>query len=376
MIIPFFILIIACNKSNETLSESPDKIHIFWIGPLSGNAKVLGEDNLKSIQMVIKNYNRTKEKNEPQIILTEADDQYDAVLTKDVFLKLREKIKPHIVFLNTYDALIQHAHLVARDDIIIINPIDNDLKLAGLNDNVFLIAKRTEQLSSVVGYDLINDARNNTAILYYNNDSFMPTVASEIRNMLSKNGRTASLYPYSKEINNFESVLSIDTVKTLDAVVLLGYDEMENAVKYLKNTNKDIHFYSVNTAMQLLDKPELVDLIDGMKIAHFTTLDGNSILANEFIDNFQKEYNRSPYVDWIAFQAYDSIGLVLRTIKEMSNSDTTKKNNWASQFKFHLKAGKLYHGTSGDIIINIDGTASGITLGHYQIINGEAKRLL
>src|SRR3989338_2238335 len=63
--------------SNQTKNSFPETITIGWIGPLSGNVKFLGIDNLNAVKMAVEEYNINKNSNEPRVELIFEDDQYD-----------------------------------------------------------------------------------------------------------------------------------------------------------------------------------------------------------------------------------------------------------------------------------------------------------
>ena len=375
LLVFFVILFFARVKfSHKNQKSYPPVIKIAWIGPLSGNAKILGEDNLISIEMVINSYKKNREMSHPQIEFKSYDDQYSAQKSKELYNQIRKDYKPHIVFLSTYEAVLELSDLFANDKVIVINPIDNDLRLSGLQDNIFLIAKRTEQLASIVSKAMIADHLQNASILYFNNDSFMPTVASNIRNQFNAKDRVPGLFPYKMENFNPEAILPAKVLEKTDGVVLLGYSEMETAIRYIRKSYPDIRLYSVNTALALANDPELIPLIEGMRIAHFTRLDGNIEKADLFLQSFEALKGRRPYVEWIAFQAFDAATILVRTIKDIISDPAGSHDRFSTILQNYLKRDIIHSGVSGDITINIDGTSDGIYMGSYTISNGNPVR--
>lgn len=364
------ITYVIVNKYILLEDRNINKVKIAWIGPLSGNAIILGQDNYLAIEMAIDDFN-TKNKS-PKIELKKYDDKYNTKISKKIYRDIQSSYKPHIIFLSTYEAMIQLDKLFWNDKVIVVNPIDNDIKLASLNKNTFLVAKRTEQLASIISQSMVSDKKKNTAILYFNSDSFMPTVATEIRTQFTKKGQISSLYPYRSNVSDFQKIISIDKLKNLDGIVLLGYAEMENAIKYIRKYNKKANLYSVNTALSLAANADLLPLIEGMRIPHFTKLDGNPEKAGEFLKAFHSKFGRFPKVDWIAFQAYDAINILNRSLyRVIKNSSNLTLN---SKLREDLLKGELFEGVSGDISINTDGTSDGIYIGSYTIKNGKPIR--
>src|ERR1700722_11942065 len=56
-------------------------ITLGWIGPLSGSAKMLGEDNLNAVKLAINEYQSNKSPLAPNIKLVVEDDGYESSRT-------------------------------------------------------------------------------------------------------------------------------------------------------------------------------------------------------------------------------------------------------------------------------------------------------
>ncbi len=109
-----------------------------------------------------------------------------------------------------------------------------------------------------------------------------------------------------------------------------------------------------------------------MRIAHFSKLDGNVAKADQFLELFKNRNARVPFVDWIAFQAYDAANILIRSLKK--SYEDSKSMSLLKRIRVNLLNGQMYNGVSGDITINVDGTSDGIHIGLYLIRNGKPIR--
>ena len=378
-LLPLFFIsgCLGLKKDTEKGNPLPTKIQVHWIGPLTGNTKILGIDNEKAVRMVINRYNQNKSSSMPELEYFSHDDQYNDQKTEKIFNEINQKDQKtaKVFFAITYEAMKKLAPKLKKKNTVLFNALDNDLKLQKLSKNMILMAKRTEQMARILSKHTIKDQMKKLAVLYFSGDSFMPTLAAETRHLVEKKGGRASLFPYPAGVKKFADIIGPDTVKIMDGVALYGYAEMEQAVLYLKSINPALKLYSVNTALSLTGKENLKALIEGMKVAHFTKADGNTKLAERLIDDYTSLYKAPPLVDWIAFQAYDSAKLLVESIKVIYSQENKRKINWSTLLLSQLKSNKVYKGASGNISINSDGAAEGIYMSIYQLKNGIPVRL-
>src|SRR3989344_120928 len=181
LLIAVLIIFVGYLLTKSTQNSSSDTIKIGWIGPLSGNVKFLGIDNLNAVKMAVEEYNINKNPNEPQVELIFEDDQYDEIKTLYIYNKMvSSSVK--IIFISTYDGTLLLEKKADKDEVILVNPINNDQQLTNLNNNnTFLIAKRTEQLEEILSKHILANNKKKALVIYYSEDSLMLTIGEAFK---------------------------------------------------------------------------------------------------------------------------------------------------------------------------------------------------
>ena len=247
------------------------------------------------------------------------------------------------------------------DGVIIVNPLDNDAGLAALNENVFCIAKQTESFAGVVANGMIDEGIAAAALLHFNGDKFMPTMARHIAAIFERAGGKPLLFPYAPGTADFSAPLTQAREQAVGGLVFLGYDETKLAMQQADSLGFDSkRFFAINT----------VAGIEGSQIAHFTYLDGNPRIARSMLGRFQEKYGVAPILSWLAFQAYDSTNIVIDAAKKARSQEGT----FAENLRRNVLATRDFHGTAGDISMKPDGTSRGIYASLYTVAGGQVVR--
>lgn len=353
--------------TQEQQKVLPRTIYIGWIGPLTGSANIIGVDNLNSVKLALSEYEKKKTPNEPHIKLVVADDQNDAEMATKEYKKMGDSVKPVAIFLSAYTSVKTLAKNALEESVIIIDPIDNDATLSSLNQNVFLIAKETEQLSGIVAEAIISHGKTNTLIIYNADDDFMPTLAKTMEEILASTGRnTSHLKSYHTGTTDFRPFLKGAKENGVDSYVFFGYQEIGLGMKQAREMGIKDPFYSVNVITDLILQKNSEGAINGTYFSHFTRLDGNTVKADEFIDKYVARYGRKPQPEWVAMQAYDAANILLSVIKKSVNDN----KNMVDTIRDKLLEVTDYEGVSGNITIKPNGASKGIYPNLYQIKNG------
>lgn len=344
-------------------------VTIGWVGPLTGPAALLGVDNLKAVQMALKEYEDTKGRGKPEIKLVVDDDQYIAKNSLESYRKLVSKEKIDILILSTYSGMFLVADRTLEDDVIVVNPIDNDAKLARLNRNVFLIAKQTKDLANVDAQAMINEGRKKAFILYFNGDEFIPTLASIVKDTFEAAGREVVSQEYPAGTTDFRAWLSDAKEKNADAYVFFGYVEIGFAMKQARDLGITTPFYSINTIVNLELQANSEGTIEGTKFGYFTHLDGNVKEAKAFLQRYEEKYDTSPDVEWTALQAYDTANIIIKALRE-----AVKEDDFVEGMRTQILQTDNFKGVSGDLSIRADGTSRGIYPSLYTLKGGRGVK--
>lgn len=326
-----------------------DLITIGWIGPLTGDVRFLGVDNLNAVTMAIDDYNREKQSGEPEIRLIFADDEYNSTKTSERFHEMVSSDKPALVFLSSYLGTFLVAAEASKEDIILVNTIDNDQKLGLLHENVFSIGKETEDLARLLAEDIQAQGFQTVHMHYYTGDDFMPTVAKKLGELLSELEVVVSI-GYAVDSEDFSLTLGD---REYDVHVFLGYAETKRAMADHRKVENKSTFYAVNPLGE----------VDGIRFTHFTGRDGNPSLAGEFLEKFKKRYGSDPAIAWTAMQAYDAAQIALSAIRAGGGDE--------DRIREGMLQTRGFPGVSGMIDIMPDGTSGGIYWKMYVLRDGD-----
>ena len=315
---------------------------------MTGPVSLLGVDNLKAMQLAFDEYQATKKPEEPILQLTTFDDQYQTSKSRVAYDDFVHHKGARILFLNTYSSMFELANNILEDDVVAVNPIDNDTNLARLNRNLFFIAKRTEDLAQVLIDALVKHSKKKIYMLFFSGDDFMPFLAKHINESFPQNGKQIKSADYTTGTQDFSTFVSQSLNFKPDAYVLLGYTELGHFMKQVHAQGNKVPFYTPNVSMQSIAKNEL----EGTYFFNFTYLDGRIDPAKKFLEQYQKKYGEPPAVEWTALQAYDAANIVISAVREVYQKPGLLSLNLTEK----LYQIKNYPGTCGLISILTDGT--------------------
>lgn len=359
-------------KISNGSATTPDHITIGWIGPLTGVTSGLGTDGLKAIQQALEQYNQSKKPTEPTIELVYADSPLGSKGVEPIYKDMVNNKKAKVIFIISSDDTKELANKALQDHVIIINPLNNDHTLANLNPNVFLIAKTTESLSTVIANLMLNKHEKKVMIVYSTNESFIVTLAKNFEGVFTANGGQAFMRPYSAlAIQDFRPILAEGETNQVDAYMVMGDAEMGLAIKQARDMGIKKPIYSTNYITNPTCMGFAGEAINGTIFPDFTYLDGNQVLAKQFLNQFESKYHAKPHIEWTALQAYDAIEITILAIKNA----LAQEGNLTENIRKALLNITDYEGVSGNITINSDGTSKGIYPGVYIFKGGKAEKL-
>lgn len=347
---------------------APAQLTVGWIGTLTGPARILGVDNLNAVKLALFEYERNKAPGDPKISLVTADDEYSDAKTMLEYNKMIKTAKPVAIMVCTYSGLKQVAAKALEDSILLVNPIDNDQKISTLNHNIFLIAKETEGLAGVVANAIIDQNKKNIAVIYYGDDDFMRTLAGISNEILQNNGNKVRMFEYKRGTSDFNSLLEKAKADNSDGYVFYGYQEIGYAMKQARDMGVRAQFYSVNVITDPVLQQNSQGAVNGTYFAHFTSLDGNRVKTDEFLNNYFKAFHMKPALEWTAMQGYDAATILFSAIRTAGSQE----GNFIDNLRKQLLETSNFEGISGNISILPSGASRGIYPRLYILEDGKA----
>lgn len=359
LLLIFLATLTACNDPEVK------EINVGFIGPMSTRATDLGIDPSKAMQLAIEQYNSSKSETQPQINLFIEDDKWEKEMAKPAYEKLRKEHNIDVLFISNTDGTIELQDKIIEDGVIAINPLNNDKLLSSLNKNTFKIAKSTEEVHKALGIRMIELGIKKVLILHFPND-FMTIGGNAIKDILTENGIENKIIEIKKDQTNFTEILQTAKETETEAYVFLGYNEFGFAMKQARDLGIEAPFFGSTTLLDPVFFSNSEGAIVGTECTFFTPLDGNYILANEFLESFKKRFGEEPFSIWPPLQAYDAMNILINEVKTI-NEDKSKDVTQVDWLRNRLLNVKYYQGVCGNISITSDGSSRGIYFSLYKV---------
>ncbi|MFT6718035.1 MAG: branched-chain amino acid transport system substrate-binding protein [Sphingobacteriales bacterium] len=352
------IMMVACTK------QPVEEIHIGYIGPLTTRATDLGMDPSRAMEMAVQQYNENREDEQPEVILHVEDDQWDAKKTLEAYHNMRFQHNIKVVFVSNSDGTVALQETIKKDQVILINPLNNDEHLSALNKNTFKIGKTTEEAHLVVGIRIIEMGLKHVAVLHYPNN-FMTLSSMVVKNLLDAHGVKNDVIEIKKEQTDFKELMAICKKNEHDGLVFFGYKNLGFAMKQARDIGLNVPFFGSTVLSDPAYFKNSQGAIVNTECTYFSEKDGNPILAKQFLTDFVATYGKKPVSVWPAMQAFDSMNILLQQIHKINEESNFKKQAFDVWLRNHLFKVRGFRGVCGNISILEDGSSRGIYFSLY-----------
>ena len=342
-----------------TISYAKDKdvLKVGWIGPLSGNYAPLGVDSMEVAKDVVTAADAGHELGEIKVKFYVEDDQYQTTKTVTAYNHLVEVEGVKILFVLSYNGLLTIAHRAARDGVMLIDPLDCDDELAALPGNVFCIAKRTEDIGRRAGEHVVKSKLSPAAIIYVENDSFLPKVAEAAQKAILSAGREVVLMEAVElGTNDFKPLLVRAKAKGAKAIMLYGSESFGSLLRQAKELKVGEAYYALATIVTPGFRATAGEAVNGVYVSGWFAPRTESY--KEFMANYKTRKGHEPMVEVSTIPTYDAANIIIDCAKK---TKSTKPQQLAPCFF----AVKDYQGLSGKISVDPDGAVRSLDVGMY-----------
>ena len=335
------------------------EIKIGWIGPLTGNAAILGVDTIPAIQIAFDAVNAAGGIGGEKLRLVIEDDQYETAKTVSAYNRLVHVEGIKVIYILTYGGLFAVAPRAQSEGVLLLDPLDCDEAIAKLPSNTLCIAKTTEALGAMLAQQIIKNNEAPPAILYFDGDPFMGTAAQAVIDELKRHEIEPSyVETHNDATDDFKSSLAkIKALPQTKSLVLLGYDRIGLAAKQARSLGINLRFYGVNTVTSPGFLALAGDAAEGILGSAFRAERTPSYLA--FIAEFKQRVGREPNFETSTIPAYDTARLLAQSLTR-SGFDQTGKVIKVENLRAEFIGVKDYSGLSGTITIDPDGITRSI----------------
>lgn len=338
-------------------------LKIGFLGPLSGNAAILGADALPAIEIAI---DEEKELG-TSIGLFVEDDQYLTSKTVNGFKKLSSVNDVDVLILLTYGGLFALKDTIAKSDMLVIDTLDCDEEIAQLSPkNIICISKGTEDMGNVIAKAIIDLQIPSVSFIYFDGDPFMGILSNATKKYLAENSTTSivSFDGYSNT-TDFKSMLLKAKKAGSKGYVFYGYDELGNAMYQARTMGIREPFFG--TVLSKGFKETAKGTLEGTYVSSYVA--PRNERYNAFINTFKSRTGKTPDFEPSTFPSYDAIKILGEAVRKYENGD--KKESLREFILNYFYSVKDHDGLSGTITIDQDGACRSIKNQLWQFKDGE-----
>ncbi len=344
-------------------------LKIGFLGPLTGNAAILGADALPAIQIAIEEEKEIG----TDIELFIEDDQYLAAKSIAAYKKLTQIDNIDALVLLTYGGLFALKDAIERDKILMIDTLDCDQEIAKIEArNIFCLSKGTEDLGEVIAKAVIKRNLSKVSFIYFDGDPFMGTVANSTKSYLLANG-SVNIVAYDGYSNSsdFKSMLLKAKKAGSEGYIFYGYDDLGTGPYQARNLGIKDTFFGVNTFSSPGFQKTAKGATEGALIS--TYLAPRTIRYENFIIAFKKKMGREPNFEVSTFPSYDSIKILGDGIRAYNQTQKDKSlREFLVEYMYSIKE---YDGLSGSITIDSDGATRSLKNSLFSLKQGKLEAL-
>lgn len=348
--------------SNATQIDEPYMLG--YIGPLTGDVAILGDEAVKSIQIAVDAANAKGGINGHQVKLVIEDDQYDTAKSISAYEKMVNGDGVDTIIMSTYGGVMALAERAKKDNVMIIDALDCDQAIANLPENIFCVAKETNDLADIIADYAKEKGYKNIGVLHSTVDNFMQSVSDKF---VVRVGDSAAVQVESYKSGTTDFKTSLLKLKDKDAIVFLGYDEIGIAIKEAKNLNVGKNYLTIPTVATTPSIQKAAGTaIEGIHFSFYAPLTENKV-ATKFHADFKAKYDRTPFVFVASDQAYDAASIVISEVLPKVTANTKEKQ--LDQKVDAMQRVKNFKGVTGTLTMQEDGRINGILVRLFKLDN-------
>ena len=364
----FLALVFVITAGPWKACADSDSIKIGWIGPLSGNASVLGSDGMPALQMAIEEINTQGGVNGVKLNLLVEDDQYIPAKTLTAYQKLVHLEQVKIIVVVSYSGLFAIAPHAVHDGVILIDPLDCDGNIGALPRNIICVAKISEDLGYVMADHVLRRNESPVGVIYYDGDAFMGVVAKALKQRLQTNpGMKSLMLTYSDATTDFKPQLLKLKKQHSKTLVFLGYDQLGTAMKQARELGMNGQIFGLSTLVSEAGRKLAGDAIEGALVVLWWAPDTPQLAA--FKQRFETANKRAPLPDVFVAPAYDVGHLIAAALRAGGYEAETRRVNVDKVLDW-LYSGRDFAGISGRFKIDKSGMSRGFNnIGIKTVLN-------
>jgi len=329
-VLAYCLLLLGLFAGSPAQAQTPEVLHLAVVGPMKDTSSA-GNSFVQAAKLFTETFNKEHENGEFIIELTGFDDENDPVKAKEIASTIAQDPKFLGVIGHNFSSASQAAGLVyKKEGIVSLSPTSTNNEVTKDNPWFFRdIFSDAYQGKFLAEYAKTMLAKDRVAILY-ETAAYGSFLANQFQDEAKRIGSEVALF---EEYPRDEALLptklaqikeALEATENIGLLVILGHNkELIPIVRYLR----DNHFYGDILLPDTAAQAEFVDgfkglpkelqnpgfYSDGIYVAAPLLYDSASQAAQQFADQFNKAYGRTP--DWRAAYAYDAALLFAQAVR-------------------------------------------------------------
>lgn len=313
-----------------------NNVKVGWIGPLTGDAAIIGEENLRGVRMAA-----------GDLEVIAKDDQLNE---REMITAYRELVDIHnvdYILTVNYGGFIALAEQAERDGVILINSLDASEELANIGENSFAIGIYDEG----IGYALADYVKGDVGVIYNLEDPFILLVKEAFEEKFGEVEQES----YTFDTVDFRTILT--KFKDKDNIVLIGWEETGRIVKQARELGIESEIIGIDTFASA-DFRENAGEYEGLA---FTFWEGKGKQYEEMISKYSGEPENVLFVA----TGYDAMSILKESLSECGDVDCVKGKMRVRDFE----------GATGKITVDEDGITRSVQEVMYGYKDGEIVKI-
>jgi len=332
----------------KSVPAGKEVIKIGFIGPLTGELALWGENQKSGIELASEQINKQGGINGLPVKVIYEDSQCDPKNSVSAIKKLIEIDGVKAIIGDTCSsAVLAIAPIAEEKKIPLIAPIAAADQISEAGDYIFRNFVTNSKYGIFAGKQLKQEGKNTVAVIYLNNDYGKNLAEDFFVNYEANGGKIVFDEGYNNDVKDFRTLLTKAKDKNPDVIFLAGYyPDGAIILKQAEELNIRIEFFGGGDAY---DDLGLVSLA-GKASENFRFLSipmGGGPTFGQFSQTYKAKYSKEPpvYSDY----AYDAFMVMVGAIRK-AGLDTTAIKNALYETDYAGASDMIRFDEKGDII--------------------------
>ncbi len=319
--------------------SATDTTTIGWLGPLSGPVASLGEENLRGVQLAIREYGDTK------VTLLVEDDQFLVRNSVSAYETLKAR-KAFIMMSPTYNGVIALAAKADRDKIFLANCLDASSEIALAGEYVLGLGYYADGHGNNFARTLSELGARKVAVFYNDGETFTQLIVNSFKKNYS--GKIALIEGYGPTSSDFRATITKMRNLAVDTVLLIGWDE---AGLFVKQSNEMGFLPTIVGLASFTSSGFLKNAGTFKNTVHYLGWDPLSKAYQEIVQLYKREYGQEPSQPLFVALGYDAMTFMLKALEKGRTPEDFRTSIYSTSVE----------GLTGTLQLDSDGIVRGIT---------------